>query len=132
MSWNGSVFARVEGGEELRRALRKLETEVLEEMGEAIPVEAEALLKLANAGVPREAGALARTATVSTGETKTKRIAVAAYLSKYAAAAHEGIHWGVFRQGTAGFKWYTKARDAFAQGYAERIAARLRALLGGG
>jgi hypothetical protein len=128
-----SVLAKVEGGEQLRAELLKRRGQVIVEMRGALPDEGAALLAAANAAAPVASGTLRGTAVLvpesKQKETETKvRIE---YTSHYAAAVHEGIHWGKKVAGTKGFKWMERATQAFESAFVERIAGRLAKLLGG-
>jgi hypothetical protein len=128
------VLMAMEGGAELRRALKKHEAEFLREMAEALPNEAQQLMAAANSLAPRASGALASSASVSSvvQEKRGRVRAVAAYTDEKAAAVHEGVHWGERIEGTRGFKWLERALNAFEGGFAQRIAERLKRLVGGG
>ena len=122
---------KLEGGEQLRRALLKKQGEFLEEMARALPEEANALASAAQATVPRASGELASSQVV-TSDVKPGRVkAVVAYTDEKAAAVHEGVHGRTHHQDTRGFKWFEKVLHAFEGGFAERIAARLRRIVGG-
>lgn len=123
------VLSTIEGGEELRRALRKVREEFMAECRQAIPEEAQALMAQAQAAAPRGSGTLAASAEVS--KTKGGMKAAAAFLDEKAAAVHEGIHWGHRIEGTQGFKWYERILAGFEAGFVSRMAARLRRLVGG-
>jgi hypothetical protein len=123
---------KVKGDAELRKKLRGLQGAFLEEMATAIPAEAGRLLEAANATVPRQSGELAGSAVVSSERSKNRIAAAVAYTDDKAPAVHEGIHWGVrFGEKEPGFKWFEKAMRTFSVGFAERIAERLRKLVGG-
>lgn len=128
------VVMRIEGGAELRRALKKHEAAFLREMAVALPVEAQQLMDTGNALAPRASGTLASSASVSSvvQEKRGRVRAVAAYTDEKAAAVHEGVHWGERIEGTRGFKFFERALNAFEGGFAQRIAARLKRLVGGG
>lgn len=129
-----NVLMRVEGGAQLKRALKKKREEFLREMAAALPDEGQALMAQANVAAPRASGTLVGSSSVTTVEQRAKgRVRVAAaYLDPKAAAVHEGLHWGRHVPGTKGFKWYERTLAAFEGGFVERIAARLRRLVGGG
>jgi len=127
------VFMKLEGAKELKRALRKQEKLFFAEMAQALPEEGQTLMSSANAAAPTKSGALKASAQVSSVvQEKRGRVRVAAaYVDEKAAAVHEGIHWGAKVEGTKGFKWYERALNGFEAGFVERIAARLRRLVGG-
>jgi hypothetical protein len=129
-----NVLMKVEGGDELRKALKKHEAAFLAEMAEALPVEAQALMAAANATAPRASGTLIASSSVSSvvQEKKGRVRAAAAYTDEKAAAVHEGLHWGVHIEGTRGFKWFERALNGFEGGFVDRIVSRLRRLVGGG
>lgn len=128
------VLMKVEGGEQLRRALKRQEQRFIDEMAKAIPEEAAALMASANATAPRKSGALVASAVVSSAlQPKRGSVkAAAAYTDEKAAAVHEGVHWGAHIENTRGFKWFERALNRFEPGFLERIAARLKRLVGGG
>lgn len=125
-------FMRVEGGEALRRALRRKSADFLKEMAEALPAEGQALMGSADALAPRKSGTLAGSSSVTTvvQEKKGRVRVAAAYLDEKAAAVHEGLHWNRRVEGTRGFKWFERALHAFEGGFLDRIAARLRKVVG--
>lgn len=129
-----NVLMKLEGGEQLRRALKKKEKEFLRELATALPAEGQALMTSANAAAPRVRGELAGSSSVTSvvQEQKGRVRVAAAYLDEKAAAVHEGVHWGQKVEGTSGFKWYERALNAFEGGFVERIGARLKRLVGGG
>lgn len=117
------------GEKALLGRLRGMPRAFLGEMAQAVPREAEALMQAAQATAPSKSGAL-RASAVVTHQVKRSRVqAAAAYTAKYAAAVHEGMHWGVKGQ-HPGMKWYEKALNAFAPGFALRMADALRRVLG--
>lgn len=130
-----NVLMRLEGGAQLRRALKRQEQRFLAELATALPEEGTSLMASANAAAPRASGTLAASSSVThVVQAKKGRVRVAvAYLDEKAAAVHEGIHWGrKTAQQTKGFKWFERALGAFEPGFVERIAGRLRRLVGGG
>lgn len=129
-----NVLMKLHGGEQLRKALKKIEKEFLAELAVALPEEGNSLMAAANATAPRGTGTLAASSSVTTvvQEAKGRVRVAAAYLDEKAAAVHEGIHWGQKVEGTAGFKWFERALNSFEGGFVERIGARLKRLVGGG
>ena len=129
----GNIVMKLEGGEELRKALKAKEREFLDEMAAALPEEGQRLMGAAVAAAPRASGELASSASVTTARTrKGSRIRVAAaFLDDKAAAVHEGVHWNHHIEGTRGFKWYERVFNAFEGGFVERIGARLKRLVSG-
>lgn len=129
---NVSVLLKVDGGEELRKKLRQVPDLFIQEMAKALPEEAKNLGAEAQAGVPVEHGSLAASLAVKTSKKKTRISAAVGYTDHKAAAVHEGIHWA-HREGAKepGFHWFLKAFTAFAGGFIERIAQRLKRLVGG-
>lgn len=127
----GNIVMKVEGGEQLRKALQAKEREFLEEMAATLPEEGQKLMSAAAAAAPRASGELAGSASVTMAKTrKGSRIRVAAaFLDEKAAAVHEGVHWGHHIEGTRGFKWYERVFHSFEGGFVERIAAKLRRLV---
>lgn len=127
----GNIVMKLEGGEQLRKALRAKEREFLAEMSAALPEEGQKLMSAAAAAAPRDSGELAGSAAVSSALTKkgTRVRVAAAFLDEKAAAVHEGVHWGHHIEGTRGFKWYERIFNAFEGGFVERIAAKLRRLV---
>jgi hypothetical protein len=133
MARQNVITMKIVGGEELRRALLKKEAQFLAEMAQALPVEAQALTSQAAAAAPRASGQLAASAMASSAVLKKgQRIkAAAAILDDKAAAVHEGLHWRKKVEGTKGFKWFERVFRAFEPGFVDRIAARLRRVVGG-
>lgn len=131
MAPRANIFLEVEGGEQLRRALKGKERQFLEEMAAALPEEGQKLMSAAVAAAPRLSGELASSSSVTSAKAKRgSRVKVAAaFLSEKAAAVHEGVHWGRHIKGTRGFKWYERVLNAFEGGFVERIASRLRKLV---
>lgn len=127
-----NVLASIEGGEELRRALKKHEARFLEVMREALPEEAEKVKSVATVEAPRGTGTLASSAALVKSNGRTKVRVAVGFLDEKAAAVHEGIHWGHFVEGTTGFKWFEKAFARMQGGILERIVQRLRRIAGGG
>lgn len=127
----GNIVMKLEGGEQLRKALRAKEREFLEEMAAALPEEGQKLMSAAAAAAPRDSGELAGSASVTSALTKkgTRVKVAAAFLDEKAAAVHEGVHWGHHIEGTRGFKWYERILNGFEGGFIERIATRLRRLV---
>ncbi len=129
-----NVLVKLEGAEQLRKALKKKEKEFLAAMANGLPQEAQVLMQSANSAAPRLTGKLASSSSVTSSVQPEKgRVRVAAaYLDEKAAAVHEGVHWGRHIEGTSGFKWYEKAFNAFQAGFVQRIGDRLKRLVGGG
>lgn len=128
-----NVLMKLEGGEQLRRALKRVEKDFIRELGDALPAEGQTLMSAANALAPVATGELVNSSSVTSvvQESKGRVRVAAAYLDEKAPAVHEGIHGGAHVPGTRGFKWYERALNAFEGGFTERIAAKLRALTGG-
>lgn len=120
---------KIEGGEKLMAALNKKKDEFLQAMVDEIPNEANQLLAAAQVGVPSKSGTLAASAVVSTEVTKTRVESAVAYTDPKAAAVHEGIHWR-HKFNTAHRKWFERAFHAFESGFIERVAEKLRKLVG--
>lgn len=124
-----NVLLQVKGVEELIRKLRWHKRAFIGELAQALPEEAKRLEAAAQQGVPRASGRLASSvAVVSEVQSNAVHVAVG-YTDPKAAAVHEGIHWRRRVKDVHGFKWLERALNAFEQGFAERIAARLRRLV---
>lgn len=130
----GNVLMQLEGEKELRKAIKRQERAFLEEMAAALPDEGEKLMAIADAAAPRMTGELASSSSVTSVVQPSKgRVKVAAaYLDEKAAAVHEGVHGGRHVEGTRGFKFFEHAFNSFEAGFVQRIAARLKRLVGGG
>lgn len=138
------IKVKVLGEEELRRRLFGKERDFIEEMKRVIPEEAGDLGQAANALAPvgvhevnvkgdgkrvRSRQHLRDTLRVTIdGRRPHSVLANVAYTAKYAAAVHEGLHWGKHFQ-TKGMKWFERALLPRAQGFIERVNARLAALV---
>ena len=131
MSDNVLFGMDVKGGEELAKALRKIEDKFLDTMAEVLPEEADTLFNASQAAVPRASGTLSSSGVVEKQRSETTSMASVGYNDHKAAAVHEGIHHGRHIEGTTGFKWLERSFNQFVQGAIERIVARLRALIGG-
>lgn len=127
-----NVIMKLEGGEALRKALLKKQAEFLAEMAKALPVEAEKLMAQGKAAAPKASGELAASALVSSASARkgTRLKFAAAFLDEKAAAVHEGVHWRKHVDGTKGFKFFERVFHAFEPGFVQRIADRLRRLVG--
>lgn len=126
-----SVTMKLVGWEDLRKKLRSMRGPFLNEMDAAFTAEAAALLTSANALAPKASGTLVSSSTTAK-ERKGDFVRVAVgYLDEKAPAVHEGIHWGRKSKHVGGRKWLERALTAFEPGFSERIAARLRRLVGG-
>lgn len=130
-----NVLMKVEGGEQLRRALKRQRERFFEEMRAGLDEESARLLGAAKSETPAASGTLLMSLTRSSSVQASKgriRHAVA-YTDPKAAAVHEGVHWGrKTAKPTRGFKWFERVLHAFEAGFVERIATRLRRLVGGG
>lgn len=121
-------WAKVEGGDELRRALRAVPGRFVKELESALPEEGRRLEVAANAQAPRLTGQLIASSSV-TQQSSDEHVDVAvAYLDSKAAAVHEGVHHGKRVRGLRSFKWFERTLHLFEAGFVERIAARLRRL----
>lgn len=128
------VIMKMEGGDELRKALKKRPLEFLAEMDIALTEETARLRGAAESETPAASGTLLMSLTTSSAKQPQKgrlRFAVA-YTDEKAAAVHEGIHWNRFVEGTAGFKWFERAFNAFEPAAGQRIVQRLRTLVARG
>ncbi len=126
-------FADVKGGDELRRALKARMGLFMAAMDKILPEEAQLLRQAADAKAPALSGELRSSSEVSSEKTRTQGTrAAVAYLDEKAAAVHEGIHYGHHLKGTKGFKWLENATNEFQTGFVQRVAAKLRAVIGGG
>lgn len=126
-----NVLLGVEGGEQLVAKLRAKEREFLDSMAEQLPAEGEQLRSEANALAPVASGQLVSSSVVES-EVKPSHVRTGiGYTDPKAPAVHEGIHWGHKIKAEHRRKWLERALHAFAGGFAERVAARLRALVGG-
>lgn len=128
------VVMKLEGGDALRKALKKRPQEFLAEMDAALTEETARLRGAAESETPAASGTLLMSLTTSSAKQPAKgrlRFAVA-YTDDKAAAVHEGVHWGKHFEGTRGFKWFERVFNAFEQGFVQRVADRLRRLVGGG
>lgn len=131
---NVSVLMKVEGGEALRKALRKMPDAFIAEMRAAMLHQGEQLRTDADGAAPRASGTLTRSSVVALLEDDPVFVSVGvAYTDPKAPAVHEGIHWRK-RKGAQepGFHWFLRTFNTFAGGYIGRIAARLKRLVGGG
>lgn len=126
------LLASIEGGEELRKALKKHEARFLAEMRAALPDEGAKVMAVAQAEAPRGTGTLAASAAISKSNSRTKTRVAVGFLDEKAAAVHEGVHWGHFVEGTRGFKWFERAWLRMESGIVDRIVQRLRRIVGGG
>lgn len=129
-----NVLMQLEGGEELRKALKRQEKAFFDEMAAALPEEGQNLMAVADAAAPRLTGQLVSSSSVTSEVKPSKgRVKVAAaYLDEKAAAVHEGVHGGHHVEGTRGFKFFERVLHSFEAGFVQRIAARLKRLVGGG
>lgn len=128
------VFARIEGGKELRAKLRKLVASnvFLEDMRVFLDYQARRLLLLASRQEPRrQTGELAQSRMVVNRGSSKKRVRLAAaYTARGAAAAHEGVfHRAKLGERYARYKWFEKVLNGFEAGFYAEAAERLRALL---
>lgn len=122
----------VRGDRELIRALRKQQARFTDELAAALPDEARRLEAAANAAAPSETGELRASSAVSEGGQRGKVEVAVAYTDEKAAAVHEGVFGGRDTDKGRAFKWFERAFNAWEGGAAERIVARLRALVKGG
>ena len=127
-----NMLMKLEGGEALRKALQRQEEAFLRELADTLPAEGQALMGAANAAAPRVSGTLVASSSVTSVVQKGRVRVAAAYLDEKAAAVHEGVHWGHHIEGTPHFKWYERVLNGFEGGFLERIASRLKRLVGGG
>jgi acyl-CoA reductase-like NAD-dependent aldehyde dehydrogenase len=122
----------ISGIDQVTQALERIEAAALDELRAATPAEASALLQRAQQTVPRLSGELAASAEIATGtDGSAVTEAAVGYTDGKAAAVHEGVHHGHHVPGTRGFKWLERAHDEGADESLERIAERLRGVLGG-
>jgi hypothetical protein len=127
-----NVTMKLEGWDELRKKLRAMRGPFLQEMKGAIEEGGTMLQGMANASAPVQAGTLvssSATATQAKGDFFSMAVG---YTDPKAPAVHEGIHWRK-REGSKepGFHWFLQAFQRFSSGYMERVAQRLRKLVGG-
>jgi len=127
-----NILMSLEGADELKRKLRKLEPQFLDAMKQELPREGESLRSAAQSLAPVAGGELRSSAVVATKVSKTRVAVLVGYTDEKAAAVHEGIHWGRFHPGTKGYKWLERALNTFAAGFTNRIAGVLRGVVSRG
>jgi hypothetical protein len=117
---------KFEGGEQLRRELKRVEGAFIAAMGEALVAEAQAVKTMGAEAAPRITGGLAGTAKVSVSKRENRIEAAAGFTNPNAAAIHEGVHWGHKSRETRGFHWYRRVFESWQPQATERIIARLK------
>ena len=125
-----NVFWELEGADELKKALKKYEKGLIEELAKEIPKEAEQVLSEAIFEAPVLSGELAASGQVRTKRSKDRIRSVASFESHYAAAEHEGFHGGrKVNDPGQGFKFFERAFHRFEVGFIGRVGALLKAFL---
>lgn len=122
---------KLEGAEDLQRALRALGPEATEKVSEVLGEEAESLLGFAQSSVPVASGALRDSGFADSAPARSEiAAATVGYEIPYAAAVHEGIHGGK-HQKEAPPRWLEKAVDEHEETALQNVYQRLRDWVGG-
>jgi hypothetical protein len=120
---------QVKGTEEFLKNMRRLEAEVLPDLGKAVRAEAAEVLDASQMLVPVESGRLKASGFVDGPHVNRARHSVSAtvgYDHPEAGAIHEGSHWGIQLKAP---KFLQRPARAARKRFVERIAASVRATL---
>lgn len=127
------VDFKVEGGEELRRALRKMPAAFMDAMSKELSAIGKETTDAGAAAAPILTGELRGSATTKTKSKQGKRtfVFLGILQSAHAAAVHEGVFGGVRKQ-LGSFKWWTRLFTQREAAYEARVIGALKTLVEGG
>lgn len=120
----------IKGERELLQKIRAAEDIVLPKLGQVVVTEAQDIIAEAQSTVPTESGALAASFFVSGPKVRKARHSVTAtsgYEAPYAAAEHEGFHFG--RKLSTPPKWLERAAAGRSDDFAQKVKSAIQAVL---
>jgi hypothetical protein len=120
----------IKGERELMERIRAAEDLILPKLGQVVLNEAQDIIATAQGDVPAETGGLAASFFVSGPKVRKARHSVTAtcgYEAPYAAAEHEGFHYG--RRIATPPKWLERAASGRIDDFAAKVKSAIQAVL---